>query len=174
MAKDANPLTAESAEFPDRAVDQAHPRTSSTHDRNILLNIIVSRSGASLTLAYGRRYGLIGRNGVGKSTLLRHIALRDVPIPPHITILFVEQEIVGDDTIALDSVLKADVWRDTLLREEAALNAKLAELEAENDDKRFEDARDEAQTRLVEVHARLADMDAESGPARAAALLAGE
>ncbi|PIL30712.1 ATP-binding cassette transporter [Ganoderma sinense ZZ0214-1] len=130
-------------------------------------------SGASLTLAYGRRYGLIGRNGVGKSTLLRHIALRDVPIPPHITILFVEQEIVGDDTIALDSVLKADVWRDTLLREEAALNAKLAELESENDDKRFEDARDEAQTRLTEVHARLADMDAASGPARAAALLAG-
>ncbi|KAJ3013660.1 hypothetical protein NUW54_g1528 [Trametes sanguinea] len=56
-------------------------------------------SGASLTLAYGRRYGLIGRNGVGKSTLLRHIAMREVPIPPHITILFVEQEIVGDDTL---------------------------------------------------------------------------
>ena len=93
------------------------------------------RSGASLTLAYGRRYGLIGRNGVGKSTLLRHIALREVPIPAHITILFVEQEIVGDDTIALDSVLKADVWRDTLLREEASLNAKLAELESEGDDK---------------------------------------
>ncbi|KAI0735884.1 P-loop containing nucleoside triphosphate hydrolase protein [Earliella scabrosa] len=130
-------------------------------------------SGASLTLAYGRRYGLIGRNGVGKSTLLRHIALRDVPIPPHITILFVEQEIVGDDTLAIDSVLKADVWRDTLLREEASLNAKLAELEGEGDDKRFEDAREEAQTRLAEVHARLADMEAESGPARAAALLAG-
>ena len=99
--------------------------------------------------------------------------MRDVPIPPHITILFVEQEIVGDDTIALDSVLKADVWRDTLLREEASLNAKLAELESEGDDKRFEDAREEAQTRLAEVHARLADTDAESGPARAAALLAG-
>ncbi|KAI0726008.1 P-loop containing nucleoside triphosphate hydrolase protein [Fomitopsis betulina] len=130
-------------------------------------------SGASLTLAYGRRYGLIGRNGVGKSTLLRHIAMRDVPIPPHITILFVEQEIVGDDTTALDSVLQADVWRDILLREEGELNQKLAGLEAEGDDKRFEDARDEAQTRLTEVHARLADMDAESGPARAAALLAG-
>ncbi|KAI0641150.1 P-loop containing nucleoside triphosphate hydrolase protein [Trametes meyenii] len=130
-------------------------------------------SGASLTLAYGRRYGIIGRNGVGKSTLLRHIAMREVPIPPHITILFVEQEIVGDDTPAIDSVLKADVWRDTLLREEASLNAKLAELEGEGDDKRFEDAREEASTRLAEVHARLAEMEAESGPARAAALLAG-
>ncbi|KAI0762415.1 P-loop containing nucleoside triphosphate hydrolase protein [Fomes fomentarius] len=131
-------------------------------------------SGASLTLPYGRRYGLIGRNGVGKSTLLRHIAMREVPIPSHITILFVEQEIVGDDTLALDSVLKADVWRDTLLREEAALNAQLAALDSEGDDKRFEDAREEAQTRLADVHARLADMDAESGPARAAALLAGD
>jgi ATP-binding cassette, subfamily F, member 3 len=126
-----------------------------------------------LTLAYGRRYGLIGRNGVGKSTLLRHIALREVPIPAHITILFVEQEIVGDDTLAIDSVLKADVWRDHLLKEEAILNAKLNELEAEGDDKRFEDAREEASSRLAEVHARLSDMDAESGPARAAALLAG-
>lgn len=53
----------------------------------------VCRSGASLTLAHGRRYGLIGRNGVGKSTLLRHIAMREVPIPSHITILFVEQEV---------------------------------------------------------------------------------
>ena len=83
-------------------------------------------------------------------------------------------QIVGDDTTALDSVLKADVWRDILLREEATLNAKLSELEGEGDDKRFEDARDEAQTRLAEVHARLAEMEAESGPARAAALLAGQ
>ncbi|KAG6869036.1 hypothetical protein C0993_004709 [Termitomyces sp. T159_Od127] len=130
-------------------------------------------SGASLTLAHGRRYGLIGRNGVGKSTLLRHIAMREVPIPPHISILFVEQEIVGDDTPAIQAVLKADVWRDHLLKEEVSLNAKLTELEAEGDEKRFEDVREELSTRLAEVHARLSDMDAASGPARAAALLAG-
>lgn len=70
-------------------------------------------------------------------------------------------------------MLKADVWRDHLLQEEIALNEKLAELEAEGDDKRFVDAREEASSRLAEVHARLADMEAESGPARAAALLAG-
>lgn len=84
-----------------------------------------------------------------------------------------QSQIVGDDTAALDSVLKADVWRDTLLREEASLNATLAELDSEGDDKRFEDARDEAQARLTEVHTQLTDMEAESGPARAAALLAG-
>ncbi|KAF7367411.1 Protein gcn20 [Mycena sanguinolenta] len=130
-------------------------------------------SGASLTLAYGRRYGLIGRNGVGKSTLLRHIAMREVPIPAHITILFVEQEIIGDDTSAIDSVLKADVWRDHLMKEEASLNATLNSLEAEGDEKRFVDAREEASSRLADVHTRLSEMDAESGPARAAALLAG-
>ena len=69
-------------------------KSKDIHLTNIDVNFGSNRilSGASLTLAYGRRYGLIGRNGVGKSTLLRHIALRDVPIPPHITILFVEQE----------------------------------------------------------------------------------
>ncbi|KAI9436961.1 P-loop containing nucleoside triphosphate hydrolase protein [Lactarius indigo] len=132
-------------------------------------------SGASLTLAYGRRYGIIGRNGVGKSTLLRHIAMREVPIPPHITILFVEQEIVGDDTTALNSVLKADVWRDHLLAEEARLNARLAELEASPGELevQIDEAKDEVSGRLAEVHASLAEMEAESGPARAAALLAG-
>ena len=41
-------------------------------------------------------------------------------------------------------------------------------------DARFEEMRDEVSGRLAEVHTNLADMDAESGPARAAALLAGE
>jgi hypothetical protein len=50
--------------------------------------------------------------GVGKSTLLRHIALREVPIPPHITILFVEQEV---KTVVLASAIHLhdlpDRWR---------------------------------------------------------------
>ncbi len=40
-------------------------------------------------------------------------------------------------------------------------------------DARLEEMRDEVSGRLAEVHTSLADMDAESGPARAAALLAG-
>lgn len=71
-------------------------------------------------------------------------------------------------------MLKADVWRDHLLKEQANLDAKLAELESAGDDKRFEDEREELSSRLAEVHARLTEMDAESGPSRAAALLAGE
>ena len=62
-------------------------------------------SEASLTLAYGRRYGLVGQNGIGKSTLLRALSRRELNIPKHISILHVEQEIRGDDTPALQSVL---------------------------------------------------------------------
>ena len=47
----------------------------------------------SFSINQGDVVGIIGRNGVGKSTLLRHIAMRELPIPPHITILFVEQEV---------------------------------------------------------------------------------
>ena len=54
------------------------------------------------------------------------------------------------------------------------MNAKLTELEKQGDEKRFEDAKEEAAARLAEVHQSLADMDAESGPARAASLLAGK
>jgi ATP-binding cassette, subfamily F, member 3 len=47
----------------------------------------------SLTLAFARRYGLVGQNGIGKSTLLRALSRREVPIPTHISILHVEQEV---------------------------------------------------------------------------------
>jgi hypothetical protein len=59
---------------------------------------------------------------------------------------------------------------------EVRLNACLSELDATppgESDARLEEMRDEVSGRLAEVHANLVDMDAESGPARAAALLAG-
>lgn len=72
----------------------------------------------TLTLAYGRRYGLVGQNGIGKSTLLRALARRELAIPTHISILHVEQEISGDDTSAIQAVLDADVWRKHLLAQQ--------------------------------------------------------
>jgi len=47
----------------------------------------------TLTLSYGHRYGLVGNNGIGKSTLLRALSRREVAIPTHISILHVEQEV---------------------------------------------------------------------------------
>ncbi|GFX06018.1 ATP-binding cassette sub-family F member 3 [Trichonephila clavipes] len=72
-------------------------------------------TGADLTLVYGRRYGMVGRNGIGKSTLLRMISSGQLKISNHLSILHVEQEVVGNDTIALDSVLECDEKRQGLI-----------------------------------------------------------
>ena len=48
---------------------------------------------ANMTLVFGQRYGLVGKNGVGKSTLLRAIAHKELYIPSHIRVLHVEQEV---------------------------------------------------------------------------------
>ena len=153
-------------------------------------------SNAELTMAYGRRYGLIGRNGVGKSTLLRHMAMRDVPIPTNVSLLYVEQEIVGDDTPAVEAVLKADVWRERLLQEEARINEQLQALEdaaqaasaaaqessqdglsrgsaVDLPTRQREHERDELSARLGDIQAKLVEMEADTGPSRAAALLNG-
>lgn len=51
-------------------------------------------SDTTLTMAFGRRYGLVGQNGIGKSTLLRALSRRELAIPTHISILHVEQEVI--------------------------------------------------------------------------------
>ncbi|KAL4424205.1 hypothetical protein ABPG75_001506 [Micractinium tetrahymenae] len=93
-----------------------------------LENFSISNGGAELiehgncTLAFGRRYGLVGRNGTGKTTLLRHLAQRAIKgIPSNCQILHVEQEVVGDDTTALEAVLHCDTERLRLLEEEQQL-----------------------------------------------------
>ncbi len=111
---------------------------------------------ADITLAYGRRYGLVGRNGIGKSTLLKLISSRSLFIPRHISILHVEQEVTGDDKTALEAVLEADVKRSQLLEEEKSLQGK-----------------DEASGRLQQIYAELSAIEADKAPARASEILAG-
>jgi ATP-binding cassette subfamily F protein 3 len=80
---------------------------------------------------------------------------------------YVEQEIVGDDTTAIQSVLQADVWRHHLLTQERELNDQLNSAEVPESEK------DEMTTKLGEIQKKLIDIEAESGPARAAQLLVG-
>lgn len=64
---------------------------------------------ASLAITFGRRYGLVGPNGHGKTTLLRHIAdKKSMGLPENLDILLCEQEVVADETPAVQAVMKAD------------------------------------------------------------------
>ncbi|CAH1758416.1 7783_t:CDS:10 [Entrophospora sp. SA101] len=131
---------------------------------------------ANLTLVYGRRYGLVGRNGIGKSTLLRTLSRREINVPTHISILHVEQEMAGDDTPAIQAVLSADIWREHLIEEEKSLNAKIVELEKNSDeiDKASSEAeKEEANARLKEVYQKLEEIESDKAESRAASILSG-
>lgn len=138
-------------------------------------------SEASLTLAYGRRYGLVGQNGIGKSTLLRALSRRELNVPKHITILHVEQEIRGDDTPALQSVLDADVWRKSLLQEELKINERINEIEnlrKEFDEeslevKKLDNERDDLENHLQEISEKLNEMESDKAESKAAGILYG-
>ncbi|KAD2804310.1 hypothetical protein E3N88_37687 [Mikania micrantha] len=73
---------------------------------------------ASVKISHGKRYGLVGPNGKGKSTLLKLLAWRKIPVPKNIDVLLVEQEIVGDDRTALEAVVSANEELVKLRQEE--------------------------------------------------------
>lgn len=130
----------------------------------------------SLTLSFGRHYGLVGRNGTGKTTFLRHMALHAIDgIPPNCQILHVEQEVEGDDTTALQCVLNTDIERTQLLEEEARLLALQRELDFEETTEKSNGSidKDAIAQRLQEIYKRLELIDADSAEARAASILAG-
>ncbi|XP_078696551.1 ATP-binding cassette sub-family F member 3-like [Branchiostoma floridae x Branchiostoma belcheri] len=121
---------------------------------------------ADLHLAEGRRYGLVGRNGIGKTTLLKMLSSGELRIPSHLSVLHVEQEVVGDDTTAVDSVLESDLVRSSLLQEERELTAMLNSTSPSTLDGR-------GSARLGEIYAKLEEIEADKAPARAAQILNG-
>ncbi|CAK8990492.1 ATP-binding cassette sub-family F member 3 [Durusdinium trenchii] len=88
-----------------------------------------------------------------------------VPIPQHFMIMHVEQEIKGDDTPVLQSVLQADREREWLLKVEQEL------LEREDDGSGLEPK--VSGVGLMEVYERLEELGNEDAEARAAVILAG-
>uniref|UniRef100_A0AC34F422 ABC transporter domain-containing protein n=1 Tax=Panagrolaimus sp. ES5 TaxID=591445 RepID=A0AC34F422_9BILA len=116
---------------------------------------------ANLTIAFGRRYGLVGPNGMGKTTLLKHIASRKLNIPPHIDILYCEQEIRVDNTTAINAVLQSDKHRFALIDEHEKLNQKL------------EDGDLSVSDRIQEIDDELKNIGAEAAESRARRILAG-
>jgi ATP-binding cassette subfamily F protein 3 len=134
----------------------------------------------TVTLSFGRHYGLVGRNGTGKTTFLRYMAMHAIEgIPKNCQILHVEQEVVGDDTSALQCVLNSDVERAHLLEEEARLLRLQRELEIEaatGDSKEKvngEVNNDNISQKLEAIYKRLVLIDADTAESRAASILAG-
>lgn len=126
----------------------------SAHGKELFVN-------ADLLIVAGRRYGLVGPNGKGKTTLLKHIANRALSIPPNIDVLLCEQEVVADDTPAVQAVLKADTRRLKLLEEEKQLQTRL------------EKGEDSVAERLDKVYEELRVIGAAAAEAKARRILAG-
>ncbi len=114
--------------------------------------------GATVAIPTVHKVGLVGRNGTGKTTLLRLIAgeiapdLGSITTGRNVRIGHVAQEAPGGDDTLLDWVLAADAERAQLLEE----------AETANDP-----------GRIADIHQRLADIGAHSAPARAATILSG-
>ena len=112
---------------------------------------------ASVMIPAGTKVGLVGRNGVGKSTLFKLITGElapqegDVVLPKTARIGSVDQEHPATPVTLLDTVLAADTERE-------GLNTQLETAEPEQ---------------LAEIYHRLNAIDADRAPARAAEILSG-
>lgn len=125
---------------------------------------------AQLRLAYGRRYGLIGKNGVGKTTLLRHMASFDIEgFPRHHRVLHVKQEVNATSDKVLHVVLAADVERAALLRKQKELQEMQNSLSVSATTAEIQ----QLMHTLQEVSERLDVIGAASAESRAASILSG-
>lgn len=62
---------------------------------------------AELEFNIGRRYGLIGANGSGKTNLLECLAAREIPIPPHVDTYLLNEEAPPSELNGVQYVVKA-------------------------------------------------------------------
>ncbi|TXM68047.1 ABC-F family ATP-binding cassette domain-containing protein [Methylobacterium sp. WL120] len=112
---------------------------------------------AAVAIPPGAKVGIVGRNGVGKSTLFKIVLGEFQPdsgtvfLPKTARIGAVDQEHPATPVSLIDTILAADVERD-------ALYAELETAEPE---------------RMGEIYGRLIEIDADRAPARAGEILAG-
>jgi ATP-binding cassette subfamily F protein 3 len=113
---------------------------------------------ASLSIPAGHRVGLVGPNGIGKSTLFKLISGELTPDGGKITLIkgatigMVRQDLPDDDTTLINVVLDSDTERAALLKEAETV---------------------EDPDRIGYIFPRLEEIGAYDAPARAATILAG-
>lgn len=91
---------------------------------------------------------MVGRNGVGKTSLMRAISSYDIPnFPVYLRVVHVLQEVQGDETSVIESVLTEDVERQLLLEEERKLMRTLESEEVEAAKAQASAKEDEAKSR---------------------------
>ncbi|CEP62949.1 ATP-binding cassette family ATPase ARB1 LALA0_S06e07602g [Lachancea lanzarotensis] len=113
---------------------------------------------SQLELNYGRRYGLLGENGCGKSTFLKSLATREYPIPEHIDVYLLDEPAEPSEYSALEYVVT----------------------EAQNELKRLEDLvektiiEDGPESDVLEgIYERMDSLDPSTFESRAAVILIG-
>lgn len=122
---------------------------------------------ATLKLVRGRKYGLVGRNGIGKTCLINAISRGEIEkFPMGVHILQVEQEIDGDDITVLQHILNCDVERNELLEE-------MNDLVHLQDDELTEEQTKQRVKRLAEIAARLDVIEASKAESKATQILTG-
>ncbi|KAI1728192.1 ABC transporter domain-containing protein [Ditylenchus destructor] len=112
----------------------------------------------TLEINMGRRYGLIGLNGTGKSSLLQALHHREMPVPDHIDMYLVSREMAASEKSALKAVI--DVDKERILLEQQAEDLATCE-------------DDESQQKLLDIYDRLEEMDVDKAEVKAAEILHG-
>jgi ATP-binding cassette, subfamily F, member 1 len=69
---------------------------------------------SKLTVSFGKKYGVIGKNGIGKSTLLKHIFRKELPIHPDLDCLYVEQEVEASENTPVYMILQSNEKRHNM------------------------------------------------------------
>ncbi|KAF3975086.1 hypothetical protein CMV_001619 [Castanea mollissima] len=125
----------------------------------------------SVKISHGKRYGFVGTNGMGKSTLLKLLAWRKIPVPKNIDLLLVEQEVVGDDRTALEAVVSANEELARLRKEVEFLQNSFSSAEGEDE---IDDCNgDDVGEKLAELYEKLRILGSDAAEAQASKILAG-
>ena len=115
---------------------------------------------ATLSLVNGHRYGLVGPNGCGKTTLMNVLGCHEIPFPSHVDRYHLSQEVEASEMSALQSVLSVDTEREKLEKEIEELAC------ADQDD-------ENVCARMDAIYKRLDELDADTAECRAGKILFG-